>query len=260
MAAPPSGQLGGVLPDERACHLDAAHDGKPACQLLWQQPVGRPGGRPQHRRMLTIKSAGAQITHICRHHRWRHQAPAADHNGEYCLVGGPLGLVTVGEGFWDREVVAGPAASGCPGPGAGVARGRWPGGGAGVFLDEMDAGHCHLGLIARRGRNPDSAAGRRGHAQPRPRRDARPGGQSGPVLAGLALGGRPLRRAGLGGEGPQGRHLAAVADHDEDLPACDLRRGRRVGAEFPARVAHGQHQGPGLVVDPGAAQRLPGQR
>ena len=43
-------------------------------------------------------------------------------NGGYCLVGGPLGLVTVGEGFWDGEVVAGPVASGCPGSGAGVAR------------------------------------------------------------------------------------------------------------------------------------------
>ena len=84
--------------------------------------------------------------------------------------------------------------------------------------------------------------------------------QSGPVLAALASGGRPPRGAGLGGQGPQGRYLAAVADHDEDLPACDLRRGRRVGAEFPARVPHGQHQGPGPVVDPGAAQRLPGQR
>jgi hypothetical protein len=55
---------------------------------LW---AGRPGLGPalpasqlagpvvaQHRRILTIDSAGAQITHICRHHRWRYQAPAAD--------------------------------------------------------------------------------------------------------------------------------------------------------------------------------------
>jgi hypothetical protein len=34
MVAPPNGQLGGVLPDERTCDLDATHDGKPARQAL----------------------------------------------------------------------------------------------------------------------------------------------------------------------------------------------------------------------------------
>jgi hypothetical protein len=34
MVAPPSGQVGGVLADERTCHLDAAYDGKPARQAL----------------------------------------------------------------------------------------------------------------------------------------------------------------------------------------------------------------------------------
>ncbi len=59
----------------------------------------------------------------CGRHHHALQPAMAPYHGGYCLVGGPLGLVTVGEGFWDGEVVAGPAASGCPGSGAGVAPG-----------------------------------------------------------------------------------------------------------------------------------------